>query len=195
MKITIKYPGASPFFLAAFLLSSLLIQAQDCPMQVQKNAICYEGIIQTGDNTDQGELFQRSLLWIAESFINTPLYTPVQLSSKEQGIIVLHISLDEHLQMYKNAHCKLTLQFREGKCKYRFYNFMLTYAYYDNSNSIEYTKEIYSHYTMNADNILQQEKYGKEYHLVTLMKQLDQQVKNYITGLQATLKRPILDDF
>jgi hypothetical protein len=183
------------FLFHVLILSCFCINAQDCPMNVIDSTICYEGVILSGDNSSNTELFDKAMIWIAENFIVSPMVSPVQLANREQGIIVMHIVFSEDFANYENVYCKLKLQFRNGKCKYRFNQFMLTFVFSDNTNNIRYSREIYKMYIANLDNIAKQQKYGKEHDMFTLMKETDEQVREMISDLEFHQKNPVLEDF
>jgi hypothetical protein len=124
-----------PFTFLAFVLTmgtnSFRLHAQEeLPVPVRDNAIYYEEVVRVDSLIKKEALFQKAKLWIAQNFVTTGNFNPVQYEDKESGIITLRVSLKQFESSffihtyYVNVSCVGTIQVKDGRYKFTFNDFL-----------------------------------------------------------------------
>lgn len=102
---------------------------ESLPVPVKdRYSIYYEQVVEVDGNFKQGALFNRTKQWVAQNYVATALYNPIQLEDKENGIIIVRIYFKYSTQFFIHqadytVHCIGKIQVKDGKYKYTFSDF------------------------------------------------------------------------
>jgi hypothetical protein len=186
----------SGLFFLAFLNTSWAYAQETPPAPVQENSLYYEAVVKVDSTMKKSDLFLKAKLWIAQNFITTANYNPIQLEDKENGIITIRISLPEFSSSffihtyYVNVSCVGKIQVKDGRFKYTFSDF-----YYTSLG--DYTVDGKAVREEGSGSLIvsnSQQGASKKLYLGYLG-QINYEMNNLINSLIKALNEPLTDDF
>ena len=187
------------FFIGVIVIYSinytLLFSQDNFPVPLKDNSIYYEEVVNVDSLLKQNDLFSRAKLWVAQRYVTTATYNPIQLEDKDNGIIIIRISFGFTSSFFIHeyhvtVHCVGKIQVKDGRYRYTFSDF--TYTEYSPTNKIVGThgqayscdQMIIQSYSSNAKKLY--------YSYLSL---IDNNMQEMITSLKASLNEPLQDDF
>ncbi len=174
---------------------SLVFSQDSLPVPMKENSIYYEEVVNVDSLLKQNDLFSRAKLWVAQNYVTTANYNPIQLEDKDNGIIIIRISFGFTSSFFIHeyhvtVHCIGKIQVKDGRYRYTFSDF--TYSEYSPTNKIVGTKgQAYS-----CDNMIIQSYSSNAKKLyLSYLTLIDNKMQVIITSLKTSLNEPPGDDF
>jgi hypothetical protein len=105
--------------------------AQDSlPVPTKENTIYYEEVVKVDSTLKKDALYQRTKLWVAQNFVTTGNFNPIQYEDRENGVITIRIPLKQFESnffihtYFVNVSSVGTIQVKDGRYKYTFTDFL-----------------------------------------------------------------------
>jgi hypothetical protein len=178
-------------------INSFDISAQEnLPVPLKENSIYYEEVVKVDSLMAQKELFLKTKQWVAQNYVASANYNPIQFEDNDMGIITVRISIPEFSSyffihtFFVNVSCVGKIQVKDGRYKYTFSEF-----YYRSLG--DYTvegnpvKEEGS-----CDLVVQGSLQGSSKKLyLSYLSNINTQMQTVIESLKKALNEPVIDDF
>jgi hypothetical protein len=115
--------------LLSMYCSSIFAQ-DDLPVPIKGNSIYYEEVVKVDSMLKKDALYQRTKLWVAQNYVTTGNFNPVQYEDRDNGIITIRIPLKQFESnffihtYFVNVSAVGTIQVKDGRYKYTFADFL-----------------------------------------------------------------------
>jgi hypothetical protein len=168
----------------------------DFPVPIKENSIYYEEVVKVDSVLKKDALYQKTKLWVAQNFVTTGNFNPIQYEDRDNGIITIRIPLKQFesnffIHVYfVNVSTVGTIQLKDGKYKYTFTDFLYN-SLGDYTVNGEEVKEDGS-----GEDLVRMALSGASKKLyINNLNQIDNQMTMIIESLKNALSKTIGDDF
>lgn len=107
-----------------------VVEAQEdrLPVSTKNGSIHYEEVVTADSKLNQQNLFRKAKQWIAQNYVTTSNYNPIQLDDVDNGVIIGRIFFKFSTQFFIHqmdytVFSVMKLQVKDGKYKYTFTDF------------------------------------------------------------------------
>ena len=178
-------------------MNSFRVFSQEAlPVPVKEGIIYYEEVVRIDSLLKKDILFQKAKLWVAQNFVTSGNFNPIQYEDRENGIITIRFSFKQFESYFfihtyfVNVSCVGTLQFKDGRYKYTFTDFQYS-SLGDYTVSGQAVKE-----DGTGEDLLRNAQTGASKKLyISYLNQIHDQMTNVIASMKTTLSEAISDDF
>jgi hypothetical protein len=168
----------------------------DLPVPIKENSIYYEEVVKVDSMLKKDALYQKTKLWVAQNFVTTGNFNPIQYEDRDNGVITIRIPLKQFesnffIHVYfVNVSTVGTIQLKDGRYKYTFTDFLYS-SLGDYTVNGEAVKEDGS-----GKDLVQKALSGASKKLyINNLSQIDSQMTTIIESLKNALSQTINDDF
>ena len=184
------------FILTSFSISFAYAQTS-IPVPIKENSIYYEEVVKVDSLFKQNDLFLKSKQWIAQNFVTSSNYNPIQHEDKDNGLITIRIYLKEFTNYtfgydyFVNVSCIGNIRLKDGRFKYSFSDFKYkTRGVHTPTNTPTENEE------GSCDSFISGSNSGisKKFNLRNL-ENIDLLTNDLIKTLKKTLSQPLIEEF
>jgi hypothetical protein len=168
----------------------------DLPVPIKEKSIYYEEVVKVDSMLKKDALYQKTKLWVAQNFVTTGNFNPIQYEDRDNGVITIRIPLKQFesnffIHVYfVNVSAVGTIQLKDGRYKYTFTDFLYN-SLGDYTVNGEAVKE-----DGNGKDLVQKALSGASKKLyINNLSQIDSQMTMIIESLKNALSQTINDDF
>jgi hypothetical protein len=183
------------FFLSSINCSGTYAQ-DDLPVPVKENSIYYEEVVRVDSMLKKDVLYQRAKLWVAQNFVTTGNFNPIQYEDRDNGIITIRIPLKQFESnffihtYFINVSSVGTIQVKDGRYKFTFMDFLYSSLGDYTLNGKEVKEE------GNGEDLVRKALSGASKKLyLNNLSQINGQMTTIIESLKNALSKTISDDF
>ncbi len=173
-----------------------ILAQDDFPVPLNGNRIYYEEVVKVDSLQKKDILYQKAKLWVAQNFVTTGNFNPVQYEDRENGIITIRIPLKQFETTFfihtyfVNVSSVGTIQVKDGRYKYTFTDFQYS-SLGDYTVGGQAVKEDGS-----GDDLVIKAQSGASKKLyLTDLNQINSQMTIIINSLKVALEKAVSDDF
>jgi|WetSurSiteA1Bulk_404760.scaffolds.fasta_scaffold01395_6 hypothetical protein len=184
------------FFVVLSIHASKIFAQDNFPVPIKENSIYYEEVVKLDSLFKKDPLYQRTKLWVAQNFVTTGNFNPIQYEDRDNGVITIRIPLKQFESSffihtyYVNVTSVGTIQVKDGRYKYTFTDFMYS-SQGDFTVSGKEVKEDGS-----GEELVQNALNGASKKLyLDYLNQINSQMTTIIESLKNALGKSISDDF
>jgi hypothetical protein len=186
-------------------LGLLILLSINCPMAftqddfhvpIKGNSIYYEEVVKVDSVLKKDALYQKTKLWVAQNFVITGNFNPIQYEDRDNGVITIRIPLKQFESnffihtYFVNVSSVGTIQLKDGRYKYTFTDFLYS-SLGDYTVNGEEVKEEGS-----GEDLVRNALSGASKKLyISNLNQIDNQMTIIIESLKNALGKTISDDF
>jgi hypothetical protein len=193
MQNKINYLG---LFVLLFINYSRAFAQEDFPVPIKGNSIYYEEVVKVDSMVKKDALYQKTKLWVAQNFVTTGNFNPIQYEDRDNAVITIRIPLKQFESnffihtYFVNVSSVGTIQLKDGRYKYTFTDFLYS-SLGDYTVNGEEVKEDGS-----GEDLVRNALSGASKKLyINNLNQIDNQMTMIIESLKNALSKSISDDF
>lgn len=188
------------FFLGLFFLLSINYSrtyAQDnLPVPIKENSIYFEEVVKVDSLLLKDALYQRAKLWVAQNFVITGNFNPIQYEDRDNGVLTIRIPLKQFesnffIHTYSiNISTVGTIQVKDGRYKFTFTDFL-----YSSLGDYTVNGKAVSEEGTGADLVRKALSGASKKLYLNHLSQINAQMTTIIESLKNALSKTISDDF
>lgn len=175
---------------------SRIFAQDDLPVPIKGNSIYYEEVVKVDSMLKKDALYQRAKLWVAQNFVITGNFNPIQYEDRDNGVMTIRIPLKQFESSFfihtyfVNVSSVGTIQLKDGRYKYTFTDFLYS-SLGDYTVSGKEVKEDGS-----GEDLLRNAMSGASKKLyINNLNQINSQMTIIIESLKNAIGKTIGDDF
>jgi hypothetical protein len=184
------------FIIFLFINYSKTFAQNDFPVPIKENSIYYEEVVQVDSLLKQDALYQKTKLWVAQNFITTGNFNPVQYEDRDNGILTIRIPLKQFESnffihtYFVNVSSVGTIQVKDGRYKYTFTDFL-----YNSMGDYTVNGEVVKEDGSGEDLVRKAQSSASKKLYLDILNQTNSQMISIIESLKNALNKTISDDF